>query len=202
MCTVHPCPTLLFRGLHFVYSTDVGDVNRDNEEGYDCNWFYSFWYQVASSQLQRFSSQPMFIYTACWTILLAITVTIAALSLEVGFSRSLSPSMDVVQACSKELNKGTVACQQCFRLPLDGPRDQLCVPANLFQKTGMDLAVPPIFAGLVVAASALFVQGIGLWGYWRGGGPRNWVDILRLRDGYLPDHLLCNHNFVSSEWPC
>lgn len=107
----------------------------------------------------------MFIYTACWTILLAITVTIAALSLEVGFSRSLSPSMDVVQACSKELNKGTVACQQCFRLPLDGPRDQLCVPANLFQKTGMDLAVPPIFAGLVVAASALFVQGIGLWGY-------------------------------------
>lgn len=127
----------------------------------------------------------MFIYTACWTILLAITVTIAALSLEVGFSRSLSPSMDIAQACSKELNKGTIACQQCFRLPLDGPRDQLCVPANLFQKTSMDFAVPPIFAGLVVAASALFVQGIGLWGYWKGVRPRIGLTLWRLRDGKL-----------------
>ena len=34
---MHPFLTLLFRGLRFVYSTDVGDVNRDNEDGYDKN---------------------------------------------------------------------------------------------------------------------------------------------------------------------
>jgi hypothetical protein len=50
-------------------------------------------------------------------------------------------------------------------LPLDGPYDGLCVPANLFKKSRIDIAVPPIFAALVVAASALFVQGLGLWNY-------------------------------------
>jgi len=117
------------------------------------------------SYLELVSSQPVFLYTLCWTLLLAAIVTITALSLEVGFSSSLSPSMEVVQQCSKDINKATVACQQCSRLPLDGPNDYLCVPASLFQKTRMDFAVPPIFAGLVVAASALFVQGMSLWNY-------------------------------------
>lgn len=121
--------------------------------------------QVALSYFEVMSSQPVFLYTLCWTLLLAAIVTITALSLEVGFSASLSPSMDVVQQCSKDMNKATIACQQCSRLPLDGPSDYLCVPAHLFQKTRMDFAVPPIFAGLVVAASALFVQGMGLWNY-------------------------------------
>jgi hypothetical protein len=53
----------------------------------------------------------------------------------------------------------------CFRLPLDGPRDGVCVPANMFKKSGMDFAVPLIFAALVVTASALFVQGLELWSY-------------------------------------
>jgi len=122
-------------------------------------------FQAALSYVDVVSSQPVFLYTLCWTLLLAAIVTITALSLEVGFSASLSPSMEVVQQCSKDINKGTLACQQCSRLPLDGPGDFLCVPSSLFQKTRMDFAVPPIFAGLVVAASALFVQGMSLWSY-------------------------------------
>ncbi|XP_073389162.1 uncharacterized protein [Physcomitrium patens] len=122
-------------------------------------------FQVALSYCETISTQPVVLYTLCWTLLLAAIVTITALSLEMGFSASLSPSMEVVQQCSKDINKATLACQQCSRLPLDGPSDLLCVPANLFRKTRMDFAVPPIFAGLVVAASALFVQGMGLWDY-------------------------------------
>lgn len=121
--------------------------------------------QAAFSYLEVVSNQPVFLYTLCWTLLLAVIVTITALSLEVGFSASLLPSMEVVQQCAKDMNKATVACQQCSRLPLDGPSDYLCVPASLFQKSRMDFAVPPIFAGLVVAASALFVQGMSLWNY-------------------------------------
>ena len=84
--------------------------------------------------------------------MLAATVTVTALSLEMGFSTAVSPHMEMAEACA-------------FRLPLDGPLDRLCVPANLLKKSGMDFAVPPIFAALVVTASALFVQGLGLWSY-------------------------------------
>ncbi len=97
--------------------------------------------------------------------MLAATVTVAALSLEMGFSSSISPSMEIAEACSLQGNKVSPSCRQCFWLPLDGPNDGLCVPANLFKKSRIDIAVPPIFAALVVAASALFVQGLGLWNY-------------------------------------
>lgn len=97
--------------------------------------------------------------------MLAATVTVAALSLEMGFSTSISPKMEIAEACSLQSNKGSPSCRQCFRLPLDRPHDGLCVPANLFRKSGIDMAVPPIFAALVVAASALFIQGLGLWTY-------------------------------------
>jgi hypothetical protein len=37
----------------------------------------------------------------------------------------------------------------------------MCVPANLFKKSIIDIVVPPIFAALVVATLALFVQRLG-----------------------------------------
>lgn len=121
--------------------------------------------QTAVLLVRKFASQTLFLYTIIWTLMLAATVTVAALSLEMGFSTAISPHMEIAEACSLQSNKASPSCRQCFRLPLDGPRDGLCVPANMFKKSGMDFAVPPIFAALVVTASALFVQGLGLWSY-------------------------------------
>ncbi|CAK9207229.1 unnamed protein product [Sphagnum troendelagicum] len=122
-------------------------------------------YQAGLLYFFKIAVQPLFLYTIFWTLMLAATVTVAALSLEMGFSSSISPSMEIAEACSLQGNKISPSCRQCFWLPLDGPYDGLCVPANLFKKSRIDIAVPPIFAALVVAASALFVQGLGLWNY-------------------------------------
>ncbi|KAH9540036.1 hypothetical protein CY35_15G087900 [Sphagnum magellanicum] len=122
-------------------------------------------YQAGLLYFFKIAVQPLFLYTIFWTLMLAATVTVAALSLEMGFSSSISPSMEIAEACSLQGNKVSPSCRQCFWLPLDGPNDGLCVPANLFKKSRIDIAVPPIFAALVVAASALFVQGLGLWNY-------------------------------------
>lgn len=121
--------------------------------------------QKAVFFLRKLASQPLLLYTVFWTLMLAAAVTVAALSLEMGFSTAISPHMELAEACALQSNKASPSCRQCFRLPLDGPRDGVCVPANIFKKSGMDFAVPPIFAALVVTASALFVQGLGLWSY-------------------------------------
>ena len=115
--------------------------------------------------MRKMACQPLLLYTVFWTLMLAATVTVAALSLEMSFSTAISPHMEIAEACSLQSNKASPSCRQCFRLPLDGPRDGVCVPANLFKKSGLDFAVPPIFAALVVTASALFVQGLGLWSH-------------------------------------
>ncbi|CAM6071757.1 unnamed protein product [Sphagnum tenellum] len=122
-------------------------------------------YQAGVLYFLKLAVQPLFLYTIFWTLMLAATVAVSSLSLEMGFRSSISPSMEIAEACSLQGNKGSPSCRQCFSLPLDGPSDGLCVPANLFKKSRIDIAVPPIFAGLVVAASALFVQGLGLWTY-------------------------------------
>lgn len=125
--------------------------------------------QAAGFFIQKLTSQPLLppflLYTVLWTLLLAATVTIAALSLEMGFGTATSPHAEIAEACALQINKASPSCRRCFRLPLDGPRDALCVPASLFKKSSVDFAVPPIFAALVVTASALFVQGLGLWSY-------------------------------------
>jgi hypothetical protein len=128
-------------------------------------WMLVSLFQAGLLYFFKIAVQPLFLYTIFWTLMLAATVTVAALSLEMGFSSSISPSMEIAEACSLQGNKVSPSCRQCFWLPLDGPYDGLCVPANLFKKSRIDIAVPPIFAALVVAASALFVQGLGLWNY-------------------------------------
>ncbi|KAG0504720.1 hypothetical protein M758_N023600, partial [Ceratodon purpureus] len=115
--------------------------------------------------LRKLANQPLLLYTVFWTLMLAASVTVAALSLEMGFSTAISPHMEIAEACALQSNKASPSCRQCFRLPLDSPRDGLCVPSNMFKKSGMDFAVPPIFAAPVVTASAFLVQGLGLWSY-------------------------------------
>lgn len=121
--------------------------------------------QTAVFFVRKLASRTLFLHTIFWTLVLAATVTVAALSLEMGFSNAISPHIEIAEACSLQSNKASPSCRQCFRLPLDGPQDGLCVPANMFRKSGMDFAVPPIFAALVVTGSALFVQNLGLWSY-------------------------------------
>ncbi len=100
-----------------------------------------------------------------WTLMLTTTVTVLALSLKIGFSSSISPSMEIIEACSLHWNKASLACRQCFLLLLDGTHDDLCVPTKLFKKSRIDITMHPILAAFVVAVAALFVQVLGLWNY-------------------------------------
>jgi hypothetical protein len=119
--------------------------------------------------LQRYSSivrQPLLLYTIIWTMLLAAIVTIASISQEFAFSSSLSPTTDFSKACMT--TPGTASDyngrQALFRVALDRPGDVICLPVDLFVKSAIDYIVPPIFAAVVVAASACFLQAVGLWG--------------------------------------
>ncbi|KAH9546842.1 hypothetical protein CY35_11G002400 [Sphagnum magellanicum] len=83
-------------------------------------------YAVAGqSFFLKLAVQPLFLYTIFWTLMLTTTVTVLALSLKIGFSSSISPSMEVIEACSLQWNKASLACRQCFLLLLDGTHDGL-----------------------------------------------------------------------------
>jgi N-methylhydantoinase A/oxoprolinase/acetone carboxylase beta subunit len=49
-----------------------------------------------------------------------------------------------------------------LRVPLDGGGDHACVPARMAGRSGVDLLVPPAFAGLAVGASACFVRALAI----------------------------------------
>ncbi|BBN02133.1 hypothetical protein MPTK1_2g13070 [Marchantia polymorpha subsp. ruderalis] len=119
-------------------------------------------YERLARGVRTLAHQPLFLYTVFWTSFLAVSVTVAAVSLEMGFSASVSPHAEHLEACTR-YGSSSISCNHCFRLPLDGPNDQLCVPALRFKKSNLDLVVPPIFAGLVVTGSALFVQSLFLF---------------------------------------
>ncbi|PON68604.1 forkhead box protein G [Parasponia andersonii] len=93
---------------------------------------------------------PLLIYAASWTTLLTLTVAVV----------SFSPEMAFVSAISR-------ACQthDAIRVPLDMPGQIICLPANRFTKSNIDLIVPPVFAALVVAGSAFLVRAAALWEY-------------------------------------
>ncbi|OIW13232.1 hypothetical protein TanjilG_02366 [Lupinus angustifolius] len=100
---------------------------------------------------------PLLIYAATWVTLLTLTVAVASFSPEVAFIAAISPSSSFSQRC-KTKSDGTF-----IRVPLDLPRDVICVSPHLFTNSYFDLIVPPIFAALIVAASAFVVQAMGLW---------------------------------------
>ncbi|KAM0941315.1 hypothetical protein DsansV1_C17g0147471 [Dioscorea sansibarensis] len=50
------------------------------------------------------------------------------------------------------------------RVPMEGPPGEVvCVPEKLFERSKMEVVVPPLFAAMVVAGSACFVKAVGLW---------------------------------------
>ncbi|KAJ7977096.1 Forkhead box protein G [Quillaja saponaria] len=97
---------------------------------------------------------PLLIYATAWTTLLTATVALASFSPEVAFVSSISPSSSFSRKCTAE---------GFFRVPLALPGDILCLPAHLFVKSKIDLVVPPVFAAVIVAASACVVRAMGLW---------------------------------------
>ncbi|KHN09426.1 hypothetical protein glysoja_016525 [Glycine soja] len=76
------------------------------------------------------------------------------MSPQVAFVSAITPSSKFSQKCS---SGGSI------RMPLDVPGDILCFPAHMFVRSKVDLIVPPVFAAVIVAASACVVRAVGLW---------------------------------------
>ncbi|XP_057425122.1 uncharacterized protein LOC130718538 [Lotus japonicus] len=100
---------------------------------------------------------PLVIYAATWVTLLTLTVAVASFSPEVAFVSAISPSSSFSQKCSKSESDGSF-----IRVPLDNPSETLCLPAQLFAMSSIDIIVPPVFSALMVAASACVVRAVGL----------------------------------------
>ena len=101
--------------------------------------------------LQR---HPLLLYVTTWTVLLTATVAAVSFSPEIAFAWAVSLPSSLASACGSS----------SVRLPLDGPAGEVvCLPAQFFERSKLDLIVPPLFAAIVVAASVCFVRSIGLW---------------------------------------
>ena len=81
-------------------------------------------------------------------------VSIASFAPEMAFVSAVSPSSSFSRSCKTE---GLV------KIPLDFPREKVCLPAHMVKRSKMDFFVPTLFAGLVVAGSACVVRSLGLW---------------------------------------
>lgn len=95
-------------------------------------------------------SWPLLIYAATWIMVMTFTVAVASLSTEVAFVSAISSS----EKCKSDGSLVRV------RVPLE---ETPCFPAHLFTKSHIDVIVPPIFAALIVVASACVVTVVGLW---------------------------------------
>ena len=88
-----------------------------------------------------------------WIVLLMLMVSIASFVPEMAFVSAVSPSSSFSRSCEAE---GLV------RIPLDFPREKVCLPAHMVKRSKVDFFVPTVFAGLLVAASACVVRSLGL----------------------------------------
>lgn len=114
-----------------------------------------------SSLTHRFAWRiPIFVYGATWTLFLTMTVAIISLAPEFAFVSAIFPSSSSSSSVEFSRRCGSYAA---VLVPLDLPTEVLCLPANLFRRSKMDLVVPPVFAAIVVALSAVVVRTMGLW---------------------------------------
>ncbi|XP_010509325.1 PREDICTED: uncharacterized protein LOC104785756 [Camelina sativa] len=113
-----------------------------------------------SSLTHRFAWRvPLFVYGVTWTLFLTITVAIISLAPEFAFVSAIYPSSSSSSAGFSRRCGSDAA----VLVPLDLPTEMFCLPANLFRRSKMDLVVPPVFAAIVVALSAVVVRTMGLW---------------------------------------
>lgn len=95
-------------------------------------------------------------YATTWTTILTATVAVTSFAPELAFVWAITPSSSFSKVCQDQ-KEGFV------RVPFDVPSDIFCLPAEMFKKSKIDLVVPPIFAAVIVAASACLVRALGLW---------------------------------------
>lgn len=98
--------------------------------------------------------RPLLIYALSWTALLTVAVAVASFSPEMAFAWAVTPTSAFSEACPEK---------EAIRVPLGWPGEVVCLPAQLFQRSKIDVMVPPMFAALVVAGAACFVRAMGLW---------------------------------------
>ncbi|KAK9727276.1 hypothetical protein RND81_05G270700 [Saponaria officinalis] len=99
-------------------------------------------------------NRPSLYYALTWTALLILVVSVASFSPELAFLSSVSLYSTYSQPCG---GHGYV------RLPLDIPREQLCLPAYMMKRSSVDVFIPTMFAALIVASSALLLKFLGFW---------------------------------------
>lgn len=110
-----------------------------------------------SSFLERLSRRwPLLVYATTWTTILTVTVAVTSFAPEFAFIWAIAPASSFSRVCQDQ-REGLV------RVPFDVPSEIFCLPAEMFKKSKMDLVVPPVFAAVVVAASACLVRALGLW---------------------------------------
>ncbi|CAH1452218.1 unnamed protein product [Lactuca virosa] len=99
---------------------------------------------------------PLLVYATTWTTILTATVAVTSFAPELAFVWAITPSSSFSKVCQDQ-KEGFV------RVPFDVPSEIFCLPAEMFKKSKIDLVVPPIFAAVIVAASACLVRALGLW---------------------------------------
>ncbi|KAI3791663.1 hypothetical protein L2E82_05523 [Cichorium intybus] len=110
-----------------------------------------------NSILEKLSQRwPLLIYATTWTTILTATVAVTSFAPELAFVWAITPTSSFSRVC-QDKKEGFV------RVPFDVPSEFFCLPAEMFKKSKMDLVVPPIFAAVIVVASACLVRALGLW---------------------------------------
>ncbi|XP_073017476.1 uncharacterized protein [Primulina eburnea] len=114
----------------------------------------NFW----NSVIDNYFSHPrweLLLYVAMWTAILTATVAAASLSPEFAFISAAEPS--------SSSSRAYCAVEGSYRLPLDSPTDNICIPGQLIKRSLLDFIIPPVFAAIMVVGSACLLAGVGLW---------------------------------------
>ncbi|KAJ4915301.1 Uncharacterized protein Rs2_00851 [Raphanus sativus] len=95
--------------------------------------------------LRRVSARwPVIVQATTWTVLLMITVAVA----------SFAPELAFVSTVSSPCGRG----DGFVKIPMDFPGDSVCVPSHMVRRSRFDLFMPPIFAAVMVTASACLIR--------------------------------------------
>ncbi|ESQ38854.1 hypothetical protein EUTSA_v10022483mg [Eutrema salsugineum] len=103
--------------------------------------------RLFSSLTNRFAWRiPIFVYGITWTAFLTTTVAIISLAPEFAFVSAIYSSSSSVEFS-----------RRC------GSDAAVLVSLDILRRSKMDLVMPPVFASIVVAVSAVVVRTMGLW---------------------------------------
>ncbi|KAK6943686.1 hypothetical protein RJ641_024788 [Dillenia turbinata] len=105
--------------------------------------------------LFTFRSRLFLLQAVTWVVLLTVTVAVIAFLPELVFVAVIRPTSSFSKPCAVRGDS--------VRLPLDFPGEVFCIPSHTVKKSSFDFLVPPLFAAVMVAASAFVVRAICSW---------------------------------------